>query len=210
MAAGQFEAIVADGSVYICNLYPFAVRNMRYVVTQLDEDGDGWPRVSATSSRPAWATRSSTTRSTRSAASTTWRISRAPRNDDMYEWAHEQARNLAKRFEAAWWYEPEDQYADSLINPGDAQSFQRHWIGQTPMEAELPLREQASPGLATFAHGAPVDRLRIGHTLPRGASVAAVYLDGEGCGSQARSTNRGLELTVKTRPGRHVPEIVTR
>ena len=33
------------------------------------------------------------------------------------------------------------------------QSFQRHWIGQTPMEAELTLKERAWPGLAAFAHG---------------------------------------------------------
>jgi len=33
------------------------------------------------------------------------------------------------------------------------QSFQKHWIGQTPMEAELRINGQTVPGLAPFDHG---------------------------------------------------------
>jgi hypothetical protein len=40
-----------------------------------------------------------------------------------------------------------------LIDPGNVQSFQKHWIGQTPMEAELTVNGQAVPGLAPFDHG---------------------------------------------------------
>ena len=55
----------------------------------------------------------------------------------------------------------------------------------------------------TVAVGAPVRRLDIGHTLPRGSTVASVQLDGAPVPYEARETNRGLEVTVPTTPGRH-------
>ena len=57
---------------------------------------------------------------------------------------------------------------------------------------------------------APLRRLTIGHTLPHGARPAAVLLDGRRHGAQVRQTHRGSEVTVKTRPGRHVLEVVAR
>jgi hypothetical protein len=56
---------------------------------------------------------------------------------------------------------------------------------------------------------APVKRLRIGHTLPRGSRAVAVLLDGKRRRAQQRSTNRGLEVSVKARPGRHKLVVVT-
>jgi len=51
---------------------------------------------------------------------------------------------------------------------------------------------------------APVDDVRIGHTLPRGSTVASVTLDGAPVASYAtRQTNRGVEVTVATSPGDH-------
>ncbi|HSD82049.1 MAG TPA: hypothetical protein VLB47_15380, partial [Solirubrobacteraceae bacterium] len=55
---------------------------------------------------------------------------------------------------------------------------------------------------------APVRRLRIGHTLGRGAWPLAVFLDGRRAGRQVRLTNRGAEVTVATGPGRHVLEVI--
>jgi hypothetical protein len=40
-----------------------------------------------------------------------------------------------------------------LNDPGNLQSFQKHWIGQTPMEAELQVDGRTVPGLAPFSHG---------------------------------------------------------
>jgi hypothetical protein len=55
---------------------------------------------------------------------------------------------------------------------------------------------------------APVRVLRIGHTLRRGASVRGVWLDGRrAAGWETRVTNRGVEVTVRARPGRHVLEV---
>jgi hypothetical protein len=55
---------------------------------------------------------------------------------------------------------------------------------------------------------APLQRLIIGHTLPRGSRPTAVFLDGSRHGAQTRTTNRGVEVTVKTGPGRHVLEVI--
>ena len=56
-------------------------------------------------------------------------------------------------FEAAWWMPGVPRYADSLDDPGNVRSHQRHWIGVTPMEIELAKDGRVSPGLAAFDHG---------------------------------------------------------
>jgi hypothetical protein len=65
------------------------------------------------------------------------------------KWASGIARDLERRFEATWWNVASQQYADSLL-AGDEndQLFQKYWIGQTPMEAEV-----GGSGLATPDHG---------------------------------------------------------
>jgi hypothetical protein len=50
---------------------------------------------------------------------------------------------------------------------------------------------------------ADVERLWIGHTLPRDASVRSVELDGQDTAWSERVTNRGLEVTVPTTSGEH-------
>jgi hypothetical protein len=45
------------------------------------------------------------------------------------------------------------QYADSLAD-GNVKLQQKHWIGVTPMEAELRLASRTWPGLAPYDHGA--------------------------------------------------------
>jgi hypothetical protein len=45
--------------------------------------------------------------------------------------------------------------------------------------------------------------LRIGHTLPRGAGIRSVTLDGRRVDWDARTTNRGLEVTVQAGRGDH-------
>lgn len=52
----------------------------------------------------------------------------------------------------AWWYGGDaNAYADSLADPGDVKVFQRHWIGLTSMEAELPAGPLATGPHATVA-----------------------------------------------------------
>jgi hypothetical protein len=57
----------------------------------------------------------------------------------------------------------------------------------------------------TDTSAAPVEDYFIGHTLPRGATVASVLLDGAPAEYKTRVTNRGLEVRVPADPGeRHV------
>jgi hypothetical protein len=53
------------------------------------------------------------------------------------------------------------------------------------------------------ASHAPIKRLLIGHTLPGGAHVSSVKLDGHRVDWHSRTTNRGLEVTVATGRGEH-------
>ena len=80
-------------------------------------------------------------------------MARSKHDGATYAWATNLARKLQQRFDSTWWYQAAQQYADSLNDPGNVQSFQKHWIGQTPMEAELHVNGQTVPGLAPFDHG---------------------------------------------------------
>jgi hypothetical protein len=68
-------------------------------------------------------------------------------------WATQLADRLRRQFEATWWDPAVSQYADSLLDPGNVQSFQKHWIGEVPMEAELTSGTLVTPGVATYDHG---------------------------------------------------------
>jgi len=57
---------------------------------------------------------------------------------------------------------------------------------------------------------AELDSVTLGHTLPHGAKVESVMLDGTKVGWQQRATNRGLEITAKTGAGRHTVVVTAR
>jgi hypothetical protein len=80
-------------------------------------------------------------------------MARAKHDRATAAWAEDLARRGHRRFDGTWWYEAAQQYADSLNEPGNQQSFQKHWIGQTPMEAELRVNGRTVPGLAPLDHG---------------------------------------------------------
>jgi hypothetical protein len=48
----------------------------------------------------------------------------------------------------------------------------------------------------SVALNVPLSHFTIGHTLPRGASVSQVTLDGQPVAYSAQSSNRGLEVLV--------------
>jgi hypothetical protein len=52
--------------------------------------------------------------------------------------------------------------------------------------------------------------LLIGHTLPRGSQVRSVTLDGRRAEWDARTTNRGLEVTVEAGRGDHTVVVEAR
>jgi hypothetical protein len=136
------------------DLYDFAVRNLRYVVRTLDADGDGWPEGLGNVERSGMGPEKLDNavyfiRGLYDLAD----MARAKHDGATFAWARNLARRLQQRFDGTWWFEAAQQYADSLNEPGNQQSFQKHWIGQTPMEAELRVAGRTVPGLAPFDHG---------------------------------------------------------
>ena len=62
----------------------------------------------------------------------------------------------------------------------------------------------------TVGAGVGADTVRIGQTLPAGATVAGVTLDGKSLSQYRKQpTNRGLEVTVATQPGQHTLVVTT-
>ena len=135
-------------------MYDFAVRNLRYVERTLDADHDGWPEGLGNVERTGMGPEKldNTVYFIRGLYDLA-DMARSKHDGDTYAWAHNLARELQQRFDGTWWYDAAQQYADSLNDPGNQQSFQKHWIGQTPMEAELRVNGQTVPGLAPFDHG---------------------------------------------------------
>ncbi|GDY28968.1 hypothetical protein [Gandjariella thermophila] len=136
-------------------MYDFTVRNMRYVTGMLDADHDGWPEGSGNVERPGMGPEKLdnavyTIRGLRDLAD----LARS-RNDTATEsWATARAADLEKRFDTTWWAGGDtNQYGDSLAEPNDAPIFQRHWIGVTPMDAELARPGQPTQPLAPAGHG---------------------------------------------------------
>jgi hypothetical protein len=134
---------------FLRRMYPFTVRNMRFIVDRLDEDGDGWPGGLGNVERPGMGEEKLdntvyTIRGLYDLADMAGALGdRATRR-----FALSRARALRSRFESAWWMPSVPGYADSLDDPGDRQLYQRHWITVTPMEVELTRGGRALPGLA--------------------------------------------------------------
>ena len=136
------------------DMLDFTWRNLEYVRTQLDADGDGWPEGNGNVERPGMGPEK--------LDNTVYYIrglydfadmARSAGQATLANAAEQRADGLAARFEDAWWIEADQQYADSLRDPGDVKINQKHWIGVDPMEAELYRDGEFEPGLAVFANG---------------------------------------------------------
>jgi hypothetical protein len=134
-------------------LYPFAVRNLRYVVRTLDADHDGWPEGLGNVERTGMGPEKLDNavyliRGLYDLAD----LAQSKHDGATQAWASHLANRLVRHFDGTWWDAAAQQYADSLTSDNQ-QSFQKHWIGQTPMEAELHVNGQTVAGLAPLAHG---------------------------------------------------------
>jgi hypothetical protein len=135
-------------------LYDFSVRNLKYIVSTLDADHDGWPEGLGNVERPGMGEEK--------LDNTVYFIRglydladmAASKHDRATEkWAGGLADQLRARFDPQWWDAANRQYADSLDDPGNVRVQQKHWIGVTPMEVELTGRDgEAVPGLAPSDH----------------------------------------------------------
>jgi hypothetical protein len=136
------------------DLYDFTVKNMHYVVDQLDSDADGWPEGLGNVERPGMGQEKLdntvyTIRGLRDLAA----LAASKGDAATAAWANSHAASMEQAFEAAWWMAEVPQHADSLRDPGDVKVQQRHWIGVTPMEAELVRNGEPVPGLTTRDRG---------------------------------------------------------
>jgi hypothetical protein len=130
-------------------MYDFAKRNLLYVKNHLTDPKTGWPTGSGNVERPGMGPMKLDNavyyiRALYDLAD----MARSKHDSATVAWTTRTARDLQSRFESTWWDESAQQYADSL-NADGTQNFQKHWIGQTPMEAQLP----GGSELASGAHG---------------------------------------------------------
>ena len=145
-------------------MYGFTKSNMEYIFRELDEDGDGWPEGLGNVERNGMGEEKLdntvyTIRGLYDLAD----MARSKGDVKTAAWAQKKARGMENRFEQTWWFGQEGatQYADSIdpspVGGENTKIFQRHWIGVTPMEAELVNvtgnYSEPVPGLATFEHG---------------------------------------------------------
>jgi hypothetical protein len=142
----------------------FTRRNLEYVRTQLDEDGDGWPEGNGNVEREGMGPEKldNAVYYIRALYDYADMASSAGLDAEAAA-ASSRADGLLSRFEDEWWMEDEQAYADSLgpvpatattpaVPPG-AKINQKHWIGADPMEAELWVEGEVVPGLAAFENG---------------------------------------------------------
>jgi hypothetical protein len=135
-------------------MYDFAKRNLQVVDQRLDVDHDGWPEGSGNVERTGMGPEKLDNgvyyiRSLYDLAD----MARSKHDRATEKWATKLAGKLQRQFEGTWWDTSPQQYADSLVDPGNVQSFQKHWIGQVPMEAELNIGNEVTPGVASREHG---------------------------------------------------------
>jgi hypothetical protein len=132
----------------------FTRRNLEYVRTRLDDDGDGWPQGNGNVERSGMGEEK--------LDNAVYYIRALYDYADMARSAGQNARAndataradaLLARFEDEWWIEAEQQYADSLLGEENEKINQKHWIGVDPMEAELLQGGEVVPGLAAYENG---------------------------------------------------------
>ena len=153
----------------------------------LDADGDGWPEGSGNVERaghgPGEARQRRLLHPRAATTSPTWRAVQARRRPRV-AWATRSGRQAARRASRRrGGTAAAQQYADSLDDPGNAQSSRSTGSAQTPMEAELdarrpgrarpraarPRQRPRSPGARTSATAAtaPVQPRPVPHRLRR-------------------------------------------
>jgi hypothetical protein len=135
-------------------MYDFAKRNLEAVDQRLDVDRDGWPEGSGNVERTGMGPEKLDNgvyyiRALLDLAD----MARSKHDTATRTWATGLARRLLRQFEGTWWDPAAQQYADSLMDPGNQQLFQKYWIGEVPMEAELTGGDQTEPGVASYGHG---------------------------------------------------------
>lgn len=135
-------------------MYPFAKANLDFILRTLDSDGDGWPEGLGNVEREGMGEEKldNTVYLIRGLYDLA-ELARSKGDRATERRSLRRADKIAARFERTWWLSRVPGYADSLREPRNQRLMQRHWIGATPMEAELTRDGSALPGLAGPSHG---------------------------------------------------------
>jgi hypothetical protein len=138
---------------FMNQIYDFTRRDMRVIDEHYDVDHDGWPEGSGNVERPGMGPEKLDNgvyymRGLYDLAD----MARFKHDTATATWATNLGNKLRRQFESTWWDPAAGQYADSLFDPGNRQSFQKYWIGVVPMEAELTQGTRVTPGVASPAH----------------------------------------------------------
>jgi hypothetical protein len=138
---------------FMNEMYPFAKKNLQYVDQKLDVDRDGWPEGSGNVERTGMGPEKLDNgvyyiRALLDLAD----MAQARHDTATVSWATHLAGKLLKQFDKTWWDTQAQQYADSLLDPGNVQNYQKHWIGVVPMEAQLTQGAKTVAGVAPFGH----------------------------------------------------------
>ena len=151
-------------------MYPFAVRNMRYIYRELDADGDGWPEGLGNVEREGMGEEKLdntvyTIRGLRDLAD----LAASKGDGATRSWATGEGRRPASSGST-----PPGGTAPTpsstptrSTNPGNEQVFQRHWIGVTPAEVELKRPGRPDGPLASLEHAQRARREARGALLHR-------------------------------------------
>ena len=193
------------------DMLDFTWRNLEYVRTKLDADGDGWPEGNGNVERDGMGEEKLDNavyyiRGLYDFADMARSAGQATRADA----AEARADALAARFEDAWWIEADQQYADSLRDPGNAKVNQKHWIGVDPMEVELFRDGEFEPGprLRRARLGARSPRARTTATAASGPATAACSTPAAAAGrpvpasSRSSRSNTGIQAVGEGNYGR--------
>ena len=169
---------------FMSEMYDFARLGMRTIAARY-VTADGWPEGSGNVERPGLGPEKLDNgvyfmRGLYDLAD----MARVKGDGATARWATALADKLRREFEATWWDPAAGQYAESLFNPGNVQSFQKHWIGVVPMEASLTEGTTVTPGVATPAHAVAALTAREGACFS-GSRPGSLGLFHTGCGGGA-------------------------
>ncbi len=135
-------------------MYDFTKRNMRYVVRELDEDGDGWPEGLGNVERSGMGPEKldNTVYFIRGLYDLA-DLARSKHDGRTYAWARNLARRVHRRFEADVVDGGRRACTPTRSASRTRRSSRSTGSRSTPMEAELTVRGRPVPGLTTFDHG---------------------------------------------------------
>lgn len=178
-------------------MYGFTVRNLQYLVNLIKSDDDLWPDGGGNvESNQLGADALDVSVYTIRGLLDLADMAASKHDSSTEHWALNQAAEMERAFQGAWWIPGIPQYADSLADPDNQQLMQRWWTGVTPMEAELYSGGVPQPGLSPQADALPALALR--ETSCYSGTYGMYVEGGPGCDSGTYQGHTQQAYTLNT------------